>query len=273
MSTTRTLPFFLRAFEWDVCRNTREAVDFITYRTPYYMLSSAQEYRVGFGGDQQSIWQATLGEDATCFTTHPGGAEPGTPDDWTGTGILPHVRQEKNVLICLYNLHHKPALYQKTIHAYTHAWFPKDAFDEVVQNGRWHFARKDKSFLALYSAQPTKWVNDNELVAEGRKNAWILEVGSTVEYDSFETFQQRIFAGKVNFTNLSALYHSPTVGRLSMKYKDHLLINGISHQHQPYPRYENPYVQAEYPANQVIVKKAGKSLHLNWRELSRKESS
>ena len=272
MSATRTLPFFLRAFEWDVCRNTREAVDFITYRTPYYMLSSAQEYRVGYGGDQQSIWQATIGEDATCFTTHPGGAESGTPDDWTGSGILPHVRQIKNVLICIYNLHHKPALYQKTVHAYTHAWFPKEKFDEVIEHKEWHFARKDDSFLALYSAQPTTWGDGNELIADGRKNAWILEVGSIVEYGSFETFQQRISAAEVGFNNMSALYHSPTVGRLSLKYKDALKINGIPQQHQHYSRYMNPYGHADYPANQVTLEKAGSSLHLNWQKCSREVS-
>ena len=49
-----------RALVWDLCRNTREQVNITTYRTPDYMLSCAQDYRPGYGGDQQHIWQATL---------------------------------------------------------------------------------------------------------------------------------------------------------------------------------------------------------------------
>ena len=38
---------FASYFEWDFCRNTREEVNTITYRTPDYMLSCAQDYRPG----------------------------------------------------------------------------------------------------------------------------------------------------------------------------------------------------------------------------------
>ena len=48
-------------------------VNTYTYRTPDYMLSTAQDYRKSFGGDQHHIWQATLDDEAVCFTTHPGG--------------------------------------------------------------------------------------------------------------------------------------------------------------------------------------------------------
>lgn len=266
MSKSGTLPFMLRTFEWDVCRNTREAVDLLTYRTPYYMLSSAQEYRVGYGGDQQSIWQATIGEDATCFTTHPGGAKNGTPDDWTGSGILPHVRQMKNVLLCIYNLHHKPALYQKTIHAYTHAWLPQEKFDDLIKEGNWFFARKGDSFLALYSAAPTKWADTNELVAEGRKNVWIIEMGSIVEYNSFQDFIACISQSTVTFKNLKATYQSPTQGILTLRYKGDFTQNGQNVPQEQHPRYDNRYVQGTYPAREIKLKKNGHSLQLNYRE-------
>lgn len=46
-------------------------VNKITYRTPDYMLSSAQNFRPGEKGYQQHIWQATLGSYAVVFTNNP----------------------------------------------------------------------------------------------------------------------------------------------------------------------------------------------------------
>ena len=141
------------SLEWDLCRNTREEVNAISYRTPDYMLSCAQDYRAGFGGDQQHIWQATLGPDAVCFTTHPAKIEGVTPNYWEGSGQLPRAAQVKNVLICIYNLHKKPAMYVPTRHFFTHAWLPPDQFDEVVEQNGWVFARKNWGYLALRSQQ------------------------------------------------------------------------------------------------------------------------
>jgi len=42
-----------------------------TYKTPDYMLCSAQDYHPGESGVQQHIWQATLGPDAVVFVSHP----------------------------------------------------------------------------------------------------------------------------------------------------------------------------------------------------------
>jgi hypothetical protein len=46
-------------------------VNTVVYKTPDYMLSSAQDYRPGESGRQEHIWQATLGPDAVVFTSHP----------------------------------------------------------------------------------------------------------------------------------------------------------------------------------------------------------
>ena len=44
------MPLLARIFERDLTRNTRTEVNIYTYRTPDYMLSSAQDYRKGYGG-------------------------------------------------------------------------------------------------------------------------------------------------------------------------------------------------------------------------------
>ena len=44
----------------------------VTYRTPDYMLCSAQDYRAGEAGLNEHIWQATLSPSAVVFVNHPG---------------------------------------------------------------------------------------------------------------------------------------------------------------------------------------------------------
>ena len=180
----RLLPLLMRMVERDVCRNTREEVNLITYRTPDYMLSAAVDYRPGYGGDQQHIWQATLGPDAVCFTAHPAKREGPTPDYWTGEGTLPRVAQVENVLVAVYKINTMPGLYVTNRLLFTHAWFPKDKFDEVVERDGWVFARKGDGYLALYSRNPYRWQTedgedqDREIIAEGKTNIWLCELGS-----------------------------------------------------------------------------------------------
>jgi hypothetical protein len=155
------LPLLARFLERDVCRNTREEVNICTYKTSDYMLSTAQDYRKGYGGDQQHIWQATLGPDAVCFTTHPAKIEGVTPNYWAGNGLLPRAAQYKNVAIVIYNIRKIPALYVPIRYFYTHAWLPKDKFDEVVERQGWIFARKGEGYLALRSQKPYFWTADD----------------------------------------------------------------------------------------------------------------
>ena len=57
----------------DLDNSSLERVDKITFRTPDYQLSTVQDYRKGRPGSQQHIWQATLGPDTAVFTINPGG--------------------------------------------------------------------------------------------------------------------------------------------------------------------------------------------------------
>ena len=63
-----------------------------------------------------------------------------------------------------------------------HAYFPKWAFEEVVQKGKWTFGRENGGYVALFSKNPTHWENQHDLVSLGRNNVWIVEVGSEDEY-------------------------------------------------------------------------------------------
>lgn len=280
-----------RFFEWDLCRNTREEVNITTYRTPDYMLSCAQDYAPDCGrrgGDQQHIWQATLGGDAVCFTTHPARIAGVTPNYWAGSGQLPRAAQVKNVLFCIYNLHNKPALYVPTKLFYTHAWLPRDQFDEVIEQEGWIFARKGEGYLALHSQHPYFWKDETthrqvdvrgidkhesadypedvnrEIIVPGKRNVWICELGRREVDGEFAAFVARISATDLHFDGLEVAYDSPSAGKLAFGWESPLRQNGQSLQLHDYPRYDNPYVRAAFAAQKIDVALGEQRLRLNW---------
>jgi hypothetical protein len=273
------LPLVARLLERDITRNTREEVHAYTCRTPDYLLSAAQDYRPGYGGDQQHIWQATLGPDAVCFTTHPARREGPSPNYWTGSGSLPRVAQVENVVLAVYNVDTRPGLYVTHRLLFTHAWLPRDRFDEVVERGGWILARKGDGYLALRSQQPYQWQDEpgedqgREVLAPGKENVWICEMGRRAADGEFEDFVQRIVAAEVSFGRLRVRYHSPSQGRLEFGWRGPLRQDGRAVPLHGHPRYENPYVQADFPAERVSVGLDEHALELDWPAAGRRASA
>ena len=275
------LPHLARFLERDVCRNTREEVNIYTYKTPDYMLSTAQDYRKGYGGDQQHIWQATLGADAVCFTTHPAKIEGVTPNYWAGNGMLPRAAQYKNVAIVVYNIEKIPALYVPIKHFFTHAWLPKDKFDEVVEKNGWIFARKGDGYLALRSQNPYVWgtfktetgdtkgfqkpsASDTEVVALGAQNIWLCQMGRKAEDGTFADFVEKVSAAEVTFSGMNVQYQSPTFGAIRFGWDQALSVDNVEVPLNEYRRYDNPYSQTEFNADEIKVADGEHLLTLNW---------
>jgi hypothetical protein len=266
---TGTLRLFARLFEWDMTRNLRSEVNCVTYRTPDFMLSSALDWRPGFGGDQQHLWQATLGPDAVCFTTHPGARSARSPGTWTGSACLPRVGQVKNVVIALYRIHRRPALYVANRHRFTHAWLPRDCFDEVTEREGWIFTRKGEGYLALRSRSPVRWQEapgedrGRELIAEGSEQAWICELGRRSADGPFERFADRIAAAPLSFGR-RVVYESPSQGRIELGWRGPLRQRGEVVAMRGFPRYDSPYAKAPFPLERIRVECGSEWLELDW---------
>ncbi len=273
------LPLVAWWFEPDVTRNLLEEVNIYTYRTPDYMLSSAQDYRKGCGGSQQHLWQATLAPDAVCFTTHPVKSGAKSPAYWTGSGSLPRVAQVENVAIALYDISTRPGLYVTHKLLFTHAWLPKDRFDEVQERDGWVFARHANAYLALWSQQPYHWQTeagedkDREIIAPGKRNIWICELGRHAVDGDFNRFIERISSAHLHTDGLRVSYDSPSQGRLEFSWRGDLRQDGRVVPLNDYPRYENPYCNAPFPGDDIRLQHNGEWLHLNWRTLKREASS
>lgn len=264
------MPCVARIAARDLARNTREQVDLYTYRTPDYMLSTAQDYRRGYGGDQQHIWQASLGPDAVCFTSHPSKRRRETPNYWTGYGSLPRAVQQGNVLIEVYNIHSGGSLYMPTDFLFTHAWLPQDEFDEFVERHGWYFARKADAYLALHSRQPARWQTEpgpdrnRELIADGHHNVWICELGRRAADGEFSAFMDRIVQARLTFGNLSVTYDSPSQGLLQFGWRRPFTCNGKRVQLHFDMRYDNPYSQTPFASSIIEFRLGDQILRLNW---------
>ncbi|MCP4131510.1 MAG: hypothetical protein GY754_11075 [bacterium] len=298
------LPALALVCDKDITRNMRPEVNIYTYRTPDYMLSSAQDYREGYGGDQQHIWQATLGDEALCFTTHPANDlldDGGSPNYWTGSGNLPRVAQVKNVAIIMYNISSMPGLYLTNKNFYTHAWLPKKKFDKVDSGGNdcshgetcsncshtieqngWIFVKKNNGYLALWSQNGYAWqtldeykdkFTDIEVVADGKQNIWICEMGRKADYGSFENFISSIGSAKITSLGLSVTYQSPSQGRLFMSLVGPVWQGFKTLDLKDYDRYNNNYSSSGFPGNVINFDCNGKSLQIDYENRARNANS
>jgi hypothetical protein len=275
---------FAIAAEKDITRNMRPEVNIYTYRTPSYMLSTAQDWRKGFGGDQQSIWQATLAKDAVAFTTHPGKEswDGDTPRYWTGYGTMPRAIQVKNVVLSLYDVDTEAELYVPNQPLYTHAFLDKSRFDEAYKEGGWFFARYGDAYLALWASDPdADWevnddpehddLGDHEIIADGEKTIWICELGSAADYPDFDAFKAAILGAPLSADAeaLTVDYDSPSQGRLVMGWDGPLMQDGVPLDVADYPRYDNPYGTSDFPGELISFRHRGQSLRLDFTNRTR----
>lgn len=237
-----------------------------TYRTPDYLISSVQDYRKGAAGYQQHIWQATFDNNALVFTNYPGSKNlRNSPNYWAGNPSMPRAAQHENVLICIYNA--------RGNNDFTHAYFPKAAFDEIKEVSGWVFARKGDGYLALYSRNPIRWAeNDgvvNELIADGKQNIWICEMGSKKQWKSFDRFVKAVSGASIITDNFRVWYESPSKGKMEFGWDDPFVVKGKEMPLRYEYQYNNPYCVKAFNGYTMEIKKGKQSLTLDFEKLKR----
>jgi len=276
------LPAASRALYPDSNGAILSEVNKITYRTPDAMLSTAQDYRPGEEGAQQHIWQATLGPYAIVFVTNPGPHERGQgPGYWSSNGRMPRNAQHRNVLISIYNIgrHVVPGRLESRAYGYTHAYFPRWAFDEIVDvpsssGGGWTCGRVADGYVALYSHLPRQWVTsgpeaDQEIGVPGFENVWICQVGRKADDGAFSSFVDSIRAAVIEVDKSHVRYRSPGNGDLQFGWNTPFSLNGSAIPLQGYPRWQNPYTHTDFGSEQFRIACKDKRLELDFQSGSR----
>ncbi len=254
-------------------------VNKVTFRTPDYQLSNAQDYRKGEKGYQQHIWQATLGPYAVVFATNPDSLredDSQRPSYWASNGRLPRSAQYRNVLISLWNIdrHPSPSILEARHYGFTHAYFPKWAFDEVVEapaagGGGWIFGRKGEGYVALYSDQPYRWQTEGpdagqEVIALGLQNVWICQMGRTATDGAFAEFVEKVSQAALDVRGLTVNYDAPGVGQVQFGWNQSLLVDGRKSPLRGYARFNDPYATAPYGSGTYRFALGEQSLELDF---------
>ncbi len=272
-----------------------------TWRSPDAMLSSVIEHRVGDAMEQVHAWQATLDPEAVVFTTHPSKNVPATLDwgsdngYWTGTASMPRSAQRGRAAIHVYR-----ASYASPTDAilgpifsyqpFTHAFFPQDRFDEVVEQAGWVLARKGDGYVALWSQRPTQWRAYNAateatgghtlpfdlLAPGGAENIWIVEVGRRADHGSFAAFVTAITNSlptvEVDGSQLVVRYASPTEGQLVFGTAASFSVNGVVQPLRDHPRHSSPWAEQCHLAEGFDIREGDARLSINFTTAGRQIS-
>lgn len=260
-----------------------QEINSVTWRGDHAMLSSVQDYRPGRRGEQYHAWQATLDEGASVFTTHPGN-QPREGDRWvdadmywTGTASMPRTAQHGTAAIHLYDPAYEHPAPGDLLEDFdyldeTHAWFPTERFDEVVESDGWTFGRRGDGFVALWSWRETQWrphdpdvvptgglTENHDLVAPGgADNVWLVQVGelgsaasdgSDGQYASFGAFQEAVSGSAIEVdapeAGFDVTWSAPGEGELAFAWSGPLTVDGTEVAIDDYPRMDNPHVTVD----------------------------
>ena len=235
--------------EWDVNK--------VTYKTPDYMLASAQDYRAGEPGYQQHIWQATLSPEAVIFVTHPGSmGENGSrrPNFWRGNVRLPRAAQWKDVLVAIHRLDGGDWL------GFTHAYFPIYAFDEWEMRDGWACARVGEGYVAITASvsEGLSLTRDGknafrELRCYGQNAIWLVQMGRAAVDGSFAEFVDKVTALDIIFEEDSVHLTSLRGESIDFGWEGPLLVNETEQQISGFLHFDNPYSSTELGAERMGI--------------------
>ncbi|KAB8143096.1 hypothetical protein F8S13_12745 [Chloroflexia bacterium SDU3-3] len=252
------------SFDGDALDTALSPAHIVTFRTPHYQLSSAQDFRPGKPGYQQHVWHAALGRDAAVFTSHPGTADErddheARPNFWAGCRWLPRVAQHRSTLICI---HHIPP---DDPFPFSHAYFPRAAFDELVERGGWVFGRRGAGFVGLAALPGARWAGASELRAPERDAAWVCELGDAAQYGGFADFVAACSRAPLRCEGLRVEYESPACGSLAFGWLGPLVVAGRVQPLHPGPRIDAPYCQAAVGERRIRIRHGADALDLDFR--------
>ena len=238
-----------------------------TYRTPHYLLSSAQRYQHGRFGDQQHIWQAMLPGDISVFGTHPGSsrlateARPSTPSAWVGNGINPDVAQHRNTLLATYDTMARSGYLEGFRHRFSHLHFPFSKFDETTFGERWLAGRRGDSFIGIVALERLELVTEAEVMQRGAVTAWGVVLTDRSEYGMLSHLVEALKRHPLQRRGQRLAWATPD-HRYELVPGGDFLVDGVP-QPSDYPRYDTPWTRVPRRANVITVRTDTHELRLD----------
>jgi hypothetical protein len=102
------------------------------------------------------------------------------------------------------------------------------------------------------------------LIAEGRKNLWICQLGREKVDGPFREWTQKVAAAPLEATEASVKYRAPGVGEASFAWDGPLRVNGRPVALGDYDRFDNPYCKAKYGSGRYDIAAGGYRLRIDF---------
>lgn len=271
----------------------------VSYRSGGATLASAQNYRPGQLNFQGLPCVAALSNGAMVWTSYPSAGSRVSlslvfglveideelfpenshdgPNWWTGNVVTPRVTQKRGAAIVAYKA---KSIQEMLFGERTHAWFPKNQFDETRgpvtaccnhDSARWFFGRVGDSYVALFCALETTWTDngpwkDKEIRVAGDTNVFITQIGSALDFGSFERFMAKVSLVRVHISGLHSgaqlqcSYDEPFGERLELHYEDGPRYGGDPLEEDNFPRHCSPFARIAWQQNRYAIHYAKQSL-------------
>jgi hypothetical protein len=245
-----------------------------TYKTKDYSLYSVQEHHPGDYADQQHVSGMNIGNFFSIFHTHPAveaDKKRQSPNYWVGYGHFPHVAQDKNVSLSIYNIPKKKGMIEVDLLDYTHAYFPSELFDTTIVIKNYALGKKGNTYAAYITANPLVFRDNtsDDLIQKGKQTFWITEAGSKDDDGSFKDFCKRIQQNEIDFdTEKMELNYQSNGQSYRLKFGSGFYINEKKID-TDYSRFNSPYCKAEKKDSTINIQFNGKSLFLDFYNMRR----
>ncbi len=260
-----------------------------TYRGSGYSLSTDVCKDVDVCGAQDHVWAANISEELTLFTTHPAGGGNGkygaSPGYWVGNGRRPMSVQHENVNVTVYKLPQTKRLGESDVCNITHAYMPRDLYDEFELDGNRVFARKNGVFVAMISDGELEYKPYNPDSAKGLLKGRTLPEGLNLEngFDScrkggeyhcyvtelsdshtetFDRFKERIKKNSLSFGNGRVRYKT-ACGEIRVNYDGEFTVDGKTAQ-RVFDRYDSIFCKAKRKDETIRVNTPSSGLMLDF---------
>ena len=260
-----------------------------TYRNARYSMSTDICKDVGSCGAQDHVWTANIAEELTLFTTHPAGdgnsKYGASPGYWVGNGRRPMSVQHENVNVTVYKLPKKKRLGEGAVCDITHAYMPRDLYDEFELDGNRVFARKNGVFVALisdgtleykpYNSDSAKGLLKGRVLPEdltlengfdlyrrgGEYHSYITELSDS-DTETFEQFRHRIKQNSISFDNGCVSYKT-NCGEIYVSYDGNFTVDGNAAQ-VVFDRYDSVFCKAKRADKTIRVTTPSHGLMLDF---------
>lgn len=260
-----------------------------TWRTPHYAMTTAVSKDVDMCGAQDHEWSANIAEALALFTTHPAGngdsRYTSSPGYWIGNGRRPMSVQHESVNITIYKLPEKKRLGETGIARMTHAYMPREFYDDFELDGNTVFARKNGVFVAFitnglltfkpFDPESLRGIYKDKVIRDGYKissefdlcrfggtyHSYITEL-SDADTETYEEFKSRIQNNQIIFKEDGSVCYQTYFGSISSSYNGFFSINGVSQPTQ-FDRYDCKFCKAPRKPDRIFVDSGSHSLLLD----------